>query len=342
MRVRATVARCASYAAVGAVTVAAVWHAFGTRASAPLVAASAEPAARTAASRAATASEPASAAALPASLAGSRAPRLPLDARGRLAKQRAVRDFFDYFLLAEHDLDAAALDAQVTRAIAAQLDGTDAEHDALDVWQRYRAYRTALGQQRERGGVGDGRDNPDALAALLDRRAALASRMLGDWCAAFFDEEWRQQRDRIERLRIVRDPALTDAQKRDRLAALDALRPAALRDADARLQRQRDALDAVARLERARGDADTLRAQAAATLAPDVAARVVKLRDDDDAWRARYRDYAAERDRIDAQSLPREARDAQLAQWRQRAFANPAEAMRAAALDAGRDAAAAQ
>ncbi|MBJ9657193.1 lipase secretion chaperone [Burkholderia multivorans] len=342
MRVRATVARCASYAAVGAVTVAAVWHAFGTRASAPLVVASAEPAARTAASRAATASVPASAAALPASLAGSHAPRLPLDARGRLAKQRAVRDFFDYFLLAEHDLDAAALDAQVARAIAAQLDGTDAQHDALDVWQRYRAYRAALGQQRERGGVGDGRDDPDALAALLDRRAALASRTLGDWCAAFFDEEWQQQRDRIERLRIVRDPALTDAQKRDRLAALDALRPAALRDADARRQRQRDALDAVARLERARGDADTRRAQAAATLAPDVAARVVRLRDDDDAWRARYRDYAAERDRIDAQPLPREARDAQLAQWRQRAFANPAEAMRAAALDAGRDAAAAQ
>ncbi|MDN7965611.1 hypothetical protein QZM92_26900, partial [Burkholderia multivorans] len=37
-------------------------------------------------------------------------------------------------------------------------------------------------------GVGDGRDDPDALAALLDRRAALASRTLGDWCAAFFDE----------------------------------------------------------------------------------------------------------------------------------------------------------
>ncbi|MBU9474925.1 lipase chaperone, partial [Burkholderia multivorans] len=70
MRVRATVARCASYAAVGAVTVAAVWHAFGTRASAPLVVASAEPAARTAASRAATASVPASAAALPAWGAG--------------------------------------------------------------------------------------------------------------------------------------------------------------------------------------------------------------------------------------------------------------------------------
>ncbi|MEK7988909.1 lipase chaperone, partial [Burkholderia contaminans] len=53
--------------------------------------------------------------ALPASLAGSRAPRLPLGPDGHLAKAHAVRDFFDYFLLAQHDLTPAALDALVAR-----------------------------------------------------------------------------------------------------------------------------------------------------------------------------------------------------------------------------------
>src|SRR5690349_12901704 len=61
---------------------------------------------------------------LPSPLAGSSAPRLPLDAGGHLAKSRAVRDFFDYCLSARSDLSATALDALVVREIAAQLDGT--------------------------------------------------------------------------------------------------------------------------------------------------------------------------------------------------------------------------
>ncbi|NTX31935.1 lipase chaperone, partial [Burkholderia pyrrocinia] len=72
-----------------------------------------------------------------------------------------------------------------------------------------------------------------------------------------------------------------------------------------------------------------------AALGPDVATRVVRMRQDDDAWQARYRDYAAERDRIDAQRLAPDARAAQVAQVRQRYFADPADASRAAALDAG-------
>ncbi|MET5115747.1 lipase chaperone, partial [Burkholderia pseudomallei] len=77
---------------------------------------------------------------LPASLAGASAPRLPLDAHGHLAKARAVRDFCDYCLSAQSELSAQALDAHVTREIAAQLDGTLAQGEALDDWKRYRAY----------------------------------------------------------------------------------------------------------------------------------------------------------------------------------------------------------
>ena len=74
---------------------------------------------------------------LPPSLAGSSAPRLPLDAGGHLAKSHAVRDFFDYCLTAQSDLSAPALDAFVVREIAAQLDGTVAQVEALlpRVWE---------------------------------------------------------------------------------------------------------------------------------------------------------------------------------------------------------------
>ncbi|QTO23938.1 lipase chaperone [Burkholderia seminalis] len=329
MTVRTMLSRTVLHGAVGVLAAAAVWHALDRPAASPQAAAL--PAARVVVPDAAV-PRPVPAAsdvAPPASLAGSRAPRLPLGPDGRLAKRRAVREFFDYFLLAQHDLTPDALDALVAREVAAQPIGGQAQREALDLWPRYRACLAALDAQP--GAVQPGmRIDPDALAGQLERRAALASRWLGDWSTPFFADEFRQQHDDLDRIRIARDPALSDAQKRERIAALDQSLPADMRDAHERLARQREAVATVARLDAQRATPDALRAQ----LGADVAARVVRLRQDDDAWQARYRDHAAERERLAAQQLGPDARDAQLAQLLQRDFPDPADALRAASLDA--------
>nr|AAY82369.2 lipase chaperone [Burkholderia cepacia] len=152
---------------------------------------------------------------VPPSLAGSSAPRLPLDAGGHLAKSRTVRDFFDYCLTARSDLSAAALDAFVVREIAAQLDGTVAQAEALDVWHQYRAYLDALATLRDAGAVDE--SDPGAVRLALDQRTSIAYRTLGDWSQPFFGaEQWRQRYD-LARLKITQDRSLTDAQKAERL-----------------------------------------------------------------------------------------------------------------------------
>lgn len=331
MTVRTMLSRAALHGAVGTLAAAAVWHALDRPAASTQ--AVALTAARTVVPDAAV-PRPVPASfdvAPPASLAGSRAPRLPLGPDGRLAKRRAVRDFFDYFLLAQHDLTPAALDALVAREVAAQPIGAPAQREALDLWPRYRACLAALDAQP--GTVQPGtRIDPDAIAGELERRAALASRWLGDWSTPFFADAFRQQHDDLDRIRIARDPALSDAQKRERLAALDQALPPDMRDAHEQLARQREAVAAVARLDARRATPDALRAQ----LGADVAARVVRQRQDDDAWQARYRDYEAERERLVAQQLAPDARDAQLAQLLQRDFPDPADALRAASLGADR------
>ncbi|WP_322026431.1 lipase secretion chaperone [Burkholderia sp. BCC1977] len=324
--------RAGLYGATGVIAVAAVWHAFAPQAASTTAAGAAPPG--HAASSGAAVPQPglaASAAALPASLAGSRAPRLPVGPDGRLAKVHAVPEFFDYFLLAQHDLTPAALDALVVHEIDAQPIGAAARRDALDLWPRYRACIAAFDTQPGATHAGTGFD-PDAIAGELERRAALARRWLGDWSTPFFDAAFRRQRDDLDRIRIARDPTLGDAQKRERLAALDQALPPGERDARERAARQRDAIATLARLDGQRAAPDALRAQ----LGAEVAARVERMQQDDDAWQARYRDYAAERDRLDAQPLAPDARDAQLAHWRQREFPDPADALRAASLDAGR------
>ncbi|WP_323119829.1 lipase secretion chaperone [Burkholderia alba] len=327
--------RGALYAAAGLLAAGAAWYVVGVS-KPPAAAPASDGAGAVTAGPAPTAGAgPVSGVgALPASLAGSTAPRLPLDAHGHLAKARAVRDFFDYCLTAQSDLTPAALDALVKREIAAQLDGTVAQPEALDVWQRYGRYLAELSKLPDGGGVPNKLDT-SALQLALDARMSLASRTLGDWAEPFFGAEQQQQRYDLARLRIVQDASLTDAQKTERLAALDQQLPPEIRAEQARLKQQQNAVAQIAQLQKSGATPDEMRAQIAQSLGPEAAQRVAQMQKDDNAWQAKYDDYAAQRAQIDAQGLAPQDRDAQVAQLRQRYFTEPGEALRAASLDRG-------
>ncbi|WP_175666204.1 lipase secretion chaperone [Burkholderia ambifaria] len=271
---------------------------------------------------------------LPPALAGSTAPRLPLDAHGHLAKVVAVRGFFDYFLTAQNQLRSAELDALVARAIAAQLDGAVAQREALDVWKRYRAYFAELAKLPGGGAVDNKLDLP-ALQLALDQRATIASRTLGDWSEPFFGAEQKLQRYDLARWKIIRDPSLTEDQKAAGLAALEQQLPV---DQRAEMEHQKEQDNAIAQIDKVQqsnATPDEMRAQLAQTLGPEAAERVVKMQQADNAWHAKYNEYAAQRAQIDAQNLSTQDRDAQIAQLRQRYFTEPGEALRAASLDRG-------
>jgi lipase chaperone LimK len=273
---------------------------------------------------------------LPDSLQGSSPPRLPLDAGGRLARTRAVRDFFDYFLTASSERSAAALDTLVRHYIAVQLDGTAAADEAIDAWRRYTAYRTALDRLPQPVSTAPGNKiDLDALQRTLDERATLAAQTMGEWNEPFFGDELRRQFNDLARLRIESDPSLSDAEKAARLASLDAALPAAERDARERVKRQQSALDAIAQMQKQGASADAIRAQVTQTLGPEAAQRVVQMEQTEQSWQSRYADYAAQRAQIDKMGLAPQDRDAQVAQLRQRFFTNPADALRAQSLDRG-------
>ncbi|KAG8148849.1 lipase secretion chaperone [Burkholderia catarinensis] len=330
--------RVALYGVAGVVAAGAAWYGISARNArdagmsgvAPAGAVSSAPVGGTAAS-----TVPGfSASGLPPALAGSTAPRLPLDAHGHLAKVVAVRGFFDYFLTAQNQLRPAELDALVVRAIAAQLDGTVAQREALDVWQRYRAYFAELAKLPGGGAVDNKLDLP-ALQLALDQRATIASRTLGDWSEPFFGAEQKLQRYDLARWKIIRDPSLTEDQKAAGLAALEQQLPA---DQRAELEQQKAQDNAIAQIDKVRqsnATPDEMRAQLAQTLGPEAAERVVKMQQADNAWHAKYNEYAAQRAQIDAQNLSTQDRDAQIAQLRQRYFTEPGEALRAASLDRG-------
>ena len=277
---------------------------------------------------------------VPLSLTGSMPPRLPLDIGGRLPTTRTVRDFFDYFLTAQHEVQGIALDTMVRREIAAQLDGTVAQMEALEVWRRYGAYRDAVARMaplqtpQSPNAAGDGPNNVDAMQSALDESASIAQRTMGAaWSEAFFGREWRRANYDLARLRVMSDATLADAQRAARLEALAEMLPPAERAASEREARLRAAVTEIAVLQKRGLPPDALQAAATQALGPDAAQRVLQLQKDDDAWGAKYEDYVAQRARIEAMALAPADRDAQVAQLRERVFATAAERLRAASLD---------
>ncbi|MEQ5843130.1 lipase secretion chaperone [Paraburkholderia acidicola] len=273
--------------------------------------------------------------ALPDSLQGSSPPRLPFEAGGHLARTRAVRDFFDYFLTASSERSVQALDALVRRYIKIQLDGTPAADEAVDAWQRYTAFRTELDQLPQPAATPGGKPDLNAMQVVLDERSLLASRVMGEWSVPFFGTELQRQRNDLARLRIASDPSLSAADKAARLAALDTALPPAERALRERVQQQQASIDTIAQMQKQGASLDAMRAQVTQTLGPQAAARVVQMEQDEQAWQARYTDYAAQRAQIDQRGLAPQDRDAQVTQLRQRFFTRPGDALRAASLDRG-------
>ncbi|MGV2291663.1 lipase secretion chaperone [Trinickia sp. YCB016] len=270
-----------------------------------------------------------------AALEGTTAPRLPLDAQGHLARVRDVRDFFDYFLTARSQLGDAALNAQVSAALHAQLAGKPAEGEATQLWERYRAYLDAVDQMP----ANDKTEPPsaasldfDSIARSIDQRARLASDKLGEWANVFFADEFSEQRYSLARVRIMADTSLSAAEKARQLEALEQSLPAAKREALAREHRDDAARQNLQQALQQGGSPEAARA-AAQAFGPEAAERAANFAQEERDWRDRYAQYATQRAQIDAQHLAPEDRERQLAQLRQQYFSNPGDARRAAAFD---------
>ncbi|WP_165841795.1 lipase secretion chaperone [Paraburkholderia unamae] len=277
---------------------------------------------------------PAGAIALPASLAGTDVPSLPVDASGNLMPVRAVRDFFDYCLIAEVDLGPDGVDAFVTRQIAAQVNGLPAQAQALDVWTRYRAWFAAVRQLKESGAPAQTME-PARLADALGQREAVATQTLGEWRDVFFADEFARERNDIDRLKLSVNPRLSDAQRQARLTALERDLPADDRAQQQARQRETVVLAHIERLQKTNASPEQMRRELTPVIGPAATDRLIAMKRDDDAWRARYAAYVVQRKQIEASGQSGSDIADQVRRLREQTFTAPGETLRALSFDEG-------
>lgn len=251
---------------------------------------------------------------------------------GHLVKARAVRDVFDHFLLGIGASSMSHIDKRVRRHIIATL-SAPARGEALDLWQRYRAYLDTENKLLESSRGDTSSLDLVRIGQFLQSRRALRWKMLPDVAQTWFGEEEAAEIRQLDRLTISQNGSLGSEEKARRLAALDARDPVFRAAADkgapiAKLARL------VADMEASKQSPDAIAAAVASTGNAAAAGRIRQWARAEADWETRYKDYLDERTRIEAGRLGTDATEEMLAAARARHFPVPAEAMRARALDA--------
>lgn len=243
---------------------------------------------------------------MPRSLAGSEVDGdAGVDAHGALRVDRALRRLFDWHRAASGELGEAQILQWLTATLEQKLPPA-AVAEALRIYGDYLAYLRAS----------DSIVIAHDPLAQLDDLHHLRVQILGEQVAdAFFGDEELAQMARLERRRIMNDPALDEAERLARLRAYDERLPDELKpEGELEIAQQAEALSRA--YDANATDPAERHRERAALLGEEAADRLGTLDAEREAWQQRMDAYAAERARLYADPrLADRERERMLAQW---------------------------
>ena len=276
---------------------------------------------------------------LPSSLFGTEVPgELSADAAGNLILTRGVRTFFDYFLSASTEENAATLRARVAAAGRARLP-RNAAAQLMDLYDSYVAYRV-LAREAAAASPGDGL--AQATARLQAIRRARSETLPPDAVRAFFADDDVYDDYQLSKAAILEDSTLGAADKAPKLSQLRDDLPASLRDGMSVWETVQN-LNAVTDEWRQHGGSpEELRAIREQLVGEEATTRLEALDADNARWSDRVSDYLAARDQLLGDgALSAADRQAALDSLRSRSFSDE-ELVRAGAMERIHDASASQ
>lgn len=266
---------------------------------------------------------------LPASLVGTSVPGgwNQVDSVGGLIPTPALRQLFEYYLSALGEESLEQLVARIEKTLLALQE--PARTQALDTLRAYLDYKLAL-SDLEAGYDGGTELDAVQMQQRMQEIQALRRAWLDSATAdAFFAQDEAIDRFQIEKLRISRDPSLTEEQREVALAQAEDALPASLRQARRETRRFTD-------YERARqelaDDPEALKNWRREAFGIETAQRLQALEQEQANWNQRWHAYSAQRQSLMTSGLAGPELKQAIADLREQHFTDT-ERVRAEALD---------
>ena len=266
---------------------------------------------------------------VPASLAGTSVPPgwTKVDGFGSLIPTPALRQMFEYYLSALGEESLVQLVARIEQTLSVLAE--PARSQALETLGAYLDYKLAVAGL-EAGYPGASPLTVGDMQLRMEEIQVLRRTWLGSATAeAFFAADEAIDRFQVEKRRITRNQALTDAQRKLALQQAEAVLPEPLRRARQETRRFTE-------YEQARqdlvDDPAALRAWRQQAFGADTAERLEALEQEQQDWHRRWDAYSRERATLMTSGLAGPELEAALEALRARRFSE-SERIRAQALD---------
>lgn len=259
------------------------------------------------------------------------------DANGHLVISNGVRRVFDYFLstLGEESLDSVV--ARIRAYIRNKLP-QPAAAEAEDLLNKYLAFMDGLRSLQQVQPASDGNMDLDAIRRQMNQVQALRQQYFSpEVVEAFFGDEDVYNSYMLDRVGILQDSQLTEAQRASRLSALEQQLPAELRESIALITKVQN-LEALTADWKARGGSDyELRVIRENLVGEEAANRLEQLDQKNAAWDKRMSAWYTERDAIlNNKNLSESDRNRQVEELRNSQFSE-SERTRVESLERMRD-----
>jgi lipase chaperone LimK len=212
-----------------------------------------------------------------------------VDAQGRPRPDLELRRLFDYFLSRTGEQTPEAIRVALIAHLQPRL-ATDALATVLAWFDAYVAL--------ERDSVAAGHEAGDREAAVARVRALRRERLGAELAQAWYGEEERAYDDALARRALMADRGLDEASRARRLAELDARLDPQRQALQAQAQQLDDAVRQSRYFESRRVDAATRYAEREAWFGDAAAQRLAQLDARKAQWQERLRRYAAQRQRV--------------------------------------------
>lgn len=258
---------------------------------------------------------------------------LRIDEDGNLIVEKAVKQLFDYFLNVTGEIPRAELIEQIKQGIADYL-AEPAQSQALEIFDNYIAYQTALQTEIDSGLYQVSPGNLDDLEATYRTRSQLRSFHLGnDAATAFFAEEEARDWYTVGKLRLNANTSLTDEERQAELSALESTLPESHQKV---LYKQRDREVVRSKIEALRKENASIydmQQEWSKHYDSETVERFVRLEESRKEWNNRFSDYLQKKEVLAEKYVAEDAYKQAVSQLKSTMF-NETEARRVSAREA--------